>query len=50
MANVIVGYIIPVIHVFACLLHNVVVLLQTGKWAGAALRVYEIRAPPGTNG
>ena len=33
MANVIVGYIVPVIHVFACLFLIVVVLLQTGKGA-----------------
>ena len=33
MANVIVTYIIPVIHVFACLFLIVVVLLQTGKGA-----------------
>ena len=33
MANVIVSYIVPVIHVFACLFLIVVVLLQTGKGA-----------------
>ena len=33
MANVIVGYIVPIIHVFACLFLIVVVLLQTGKGA-----------------
>jgi len=33
MANVIVSYVVPVIHVFACLFLIVVVLLQTGKGA-----------------
>ena len=33
MADVFVGYIVPVIHVFACLFLIVVVLLQTGKGA-----------------
>ena len=33
MANVVVNYIVPVIHVFACLFLIVVVLLQTGKGA-----------------
>jgi len=33
MANVVVSYIVPVIHVFACLFLIVVVLLQTGKGA-----------------
>ena len=33
MANVFVSYVVPVIHVFACLFLIVVVLLQTGKGA-----------------
>ena len=33
MINVVVDYIVPVIHVFACLFLIVVVLLQTGKGA-----------------
>ena len=33
MADILVGYIVPVIHVFACLFLIVVVLLQTGKGA-----------------
>jgi preprotein translocase subunit SecG len=33
MTNVIVSYIVPVVHVFACLFLIVVVLLQTGKGA-----------------
>ena len=33
MSDIVVGYIIPVIHVLACLFLIVVVLLQTGKGA-----------------
>jgi len=33
MIDVVVAYIVPVIHVFACLFLIVVVLLQTGKGA-----------------